>query len=294
MAKPYVFITGTAKGDTKTVTELNTADGNLYSGRLSLELTVKQPVHIGTGQYRSMQIGNKTVIAKEQVRNGHGQVVIPGASLKGTVKTIAQIASQSCESGCASNAACIICRLFGAISNDSYRGKVFFDEFVAKTDVITRTADIPALFGPTKTEPQSYKYYLASDRIETGNVTVETIPTGKIFTGDVVFSSLREEELALLVYALGLDVDDKALRIGYGKPAYLGEVSVTLRRVTERTAPFSPSVNRLNMEKIRQLAKDHYSHFEKINPDGAKALQRIAMRKEKGEPWDTDYRGMRQ
>lgn len=64
----------------------------VYSGKLGLKITVLSPLHIGGGLQDYDADGN--VIKKQMRRNG--QVILPGSSLKGAVRSVAEAVSYSC------------------------------------------------------------------------------------------------------------------------------------------------------------------------------------------------------
>lgn len=117
-----------------------------YNGKLVLEIKVLSPLHIGTG---------KVILDKKMkedtmkfVANSQGKIV-PGSSLKGVVRTVAEAVSFSCapkiprklkSSGSfpKNNAKpcysyenqCPACSVFGMMSNNKgYKGKVLFRDF---------------------------------------------------------------------------------------------------------------------------------------------------------------------
>lgn len=132
-----------------------------YNGKLVLEIKVLSPLHIGTG---------KVILDKKMkedtmkfVANSQGKIV-PGSSLKGVVRTVAEAVSFSCapkiprklkSSGSfpKNNAKpcysyenqCPACSVFGMMSNNKgYKGKVLFRDFqLMKGQTGTRFFRIP-------------------------------------------------------------------------------------------------------------------------------------------------------
>ncbi|MFZ5590883.1 MAG: RAMP superfamily CRISPR-associated protein, partial [Bacillota bacterium] len=88
----------------------------------------------------------------------------------------------------------------------------------------------------------------------------EVAKEGSVFQGQVVFCNLTREELSLLAFSLGLD-GSFCLKIGYGKPAYLGSVQVKLLAVENLLrrygvpAPDQPPWN--TSEAIQELARQY-------------------------------------
>lgn len=124
----------------------------LYSGRMRLSLLTRAPLHIGSG-YDSVDSYAEGMIVKQTMRRA-GNLIIPGSTLKGVVRGIAEAVSHSCtidipnpasrkeqgwlpkdnQTKCYSmSALCPVCSIFG-LANDknSYRGKVMFGELTCE------------------------------------------------------------------------------------------------------------------------------------------------------------------
>lgn len=170
--KPYVFVPLLAvrPEDRRKIVPHNQIDCCRLTGRLVLELEVLTPLHISSGSYRL--IGGQLVRAF--LRRGETPV-IPGSSLKGVVRSLAEAASRSClpqppgkncprlqgafprgiRTPCTEGAACIACRLFGFVQGKKgYRGRVVFGEFTPCREVELAVAKLPALEQPFKDYPR--------------------------------------------------------------------------------------------------------------------------------------------
>lgn len=90
--KPYEFIPFLEKSEVEKYSSHNKAAENTYSGKLKLRITTLSPLHIGSKQQDYDQTGN---ILKKQIRR-NGNLIIPGSSLKGAVRSIAEAISYSC------------------------------------------------------------------------------------------------------------------------------------------------------------------------------------------------------
>lgn len=71
------------------------SDQRLFSGTLRCHLYCITPVHIGSGSYRYDESAQGKVIA-DIVRDSEDHPVIPGSSLKGSFRAIAEAVSKSC------------------------------------------------------------------------------------------------------------------------------------------------------------------------------------------------------
>ncbi|MGB9791014.1 MAG: RAMP superfamily CRISPR-associated protein [Thermacetogeniaceae bacterium] len=165
--KPYTFIPilPVRREDRCSIVPHDILDKSRFTGKMTLELSVVTPLHIGSGSYR-MSNGK---LVQAFMRNGDIPV-IPGSSLKGAVRSLAEAASRSCLSQppvsnnsrledalqpgvgirCYKDAACITCRLFGFVGKESYRGRVVFGEFRPVGDVKLTVTEFPALEQPFK------------------------------------------------------------------------------------------------------------------------------------------------
>ena len=156
----------------------------IYSGRLKLKITVESPLHIGSKQQDYDINGN--VIKKQMRRNG--KVILPGSSLKGAVRSIAEAVSHSCavkvpdnvlkdilppenKFPCSSaGVLCMTCYIFGMMGEtESYKGRVQFGEFVLESgDLINKR--IPLLESPFKNYPKVHdRFGTAGRRCNYGN-----------------------------------------------------------------------------------------------------------------------------
>lgn len=164
---PYEFLPLLDHSKKKGYTSHNRVEKNTYNGKLRLRILVKTPLHIGTLYREFDDEGN---VIKRLVRR-NGIIVIPGSSLKGAVRSIAEAVSYSCavnvpdpvlknilpagnKKRCSpkNRELCITCSIFGAIGEGSYKGKVNFGEFILK-DGDTRTEKLPSMESPFKNYP---------------------------------------------------------------------------------------------------------------------------------------------
>lgn len=170
--KPYAFIPilPVRQEDRKEIVPHNLLDKTRLTGKITLELSALTPLHIGSGSYRMID----GQLVQAFLRDGEIPV-IPGSSLKGVVRSLAEACSRSClprppvknnsrlenalppgvRTRCNDKAACITCRLFGFVGRGkSYRGRVVFGEFRPVGEVQLSVEKLPALEQPFKDYPQ--------------------------------------------------------------------------------------------------------------------------------------------
>jgi hypothetical protein len=254
--KPYDFVPIVKPVKGKTVGHERILGEEYASGRLAYELRALTPVFVASGAYA---LG-------EDVRHPDAPLVracyrvddvpaIPGSSLKGVVRSIAEAVSSSCvtvtrldrrlvpyqperRDECQPEEACPACSIFGRLGRMS---KVFFDDALL---VSGRTAlyRLPALYAPRAHQARAtyqagdgkFKgrkfYFHGRPRPDPEQPPVEVIAPGSAVRGGVSFENLSHAELGLLCFALGLD-GSFALKLGGGKPACLGSLQINPLRV---------------------------------------------------------------
>lgn len=351
--KPYTFVPllPVRPEDRRDTVSHNSIDRRRLTGQLVLSLEVVTPLHIGSGSFRLIN----GQVARAFLRRGETPV-IPGSSLKGAVRSLAEATSRSCLSQppgrhcsrlkdalppgshvhCDEHNACIACRIFGFVNDRrGYRGRVFFSEFVPGDKIELKVRGLPALEQPFKDYPKGNhgcgnerlyycrfhaavpckgpehcpdctkeqwlgwrdkikgqlpppafrgrKFYLQGEPAG-GNQPHEVAMSGSLFRGEVTFQNLDREELAPLCFALGLDGEIR-LRLGYGKPAYMGTVRTRLTEVKwytrERFAFRAPEIDPV------ALARDYGRDAPEILANVA-LLREILSGKRMGPAWGAE------
>lgn len=280
MSKPFSFIPF-----------LETKPYKVISGKLrgviNLKIEVLNAIHVSKDSY---DMDESNVIYKEFYKIG-SNYAIPGTSLKGMIRSIAEMVSNSCisavkdefaklphikhrsckiQSGYNAEDTCIICDIFGAMGRKS---KIKISNFIYedKTGEIS-VEGLPVLRGPHIEEDhiylnedkkfKGYKIYNhgISSILKTGNYQCECLKNGAIFNGRILYENLDEEELKLLCYAVGLcgDFNHKA---GYGKPAYYGSINITCD--DEKYVEYAKQYKEDSPEDIKsniKLLEENYSY----------------------------------
>ncbi len=201
-----------------------------YTGVLECTLTLLTPLHVGSGLFRLA--GGQ--VLKEAVRQGE-RLIIPGSSLKGVFRSIAEAISLSCVSKTEQrvqinyhecrdvNNFCVCCRLFGGLG---YLGRVRFSD-TFPTDQGPDIHNIPTLRLPKQPE-EGRKFYKHGQPAK-GNEPFEVCPSGTQFVFSVDVESLTKAEMCLLLTAMGI-IGGIVPKVGGGKPRCLGSVRVDLQQ----------------------------------------------------------------
>lgn len=235
MSKPYKFIPFLE-------TKVHFKENANLKGKIQLKIKVLNELHISKGIYN---MNSKGDLYTEFFKNDN-KYVIPGTSVKGMIRNVAEMVSNSCISFSMKESKelpkykkmscqdkyCIVCDIFGAMGKSS---KIKVSDFTyientGKSIVI----GMPQLRTPKIVE--SYKdkgilkgYKIYNHGIESilkkGSNNSECFTKGSEFQGTILYDGLDEEELNLLCYSLGIN-NNFNHKLGYGKPAYYGSIEV--------------------------------------------------------------------
>ncbi len=228
----------------------------LLTGRLALEIEALSPVHVASGLMMLSGQARRPLV-RELVRVG-GVPVLPGASLKGCVRAVAEAISRSCVratrarelpsdlEGCRNkDNLCVACRIFGA---QDFQGLVRFGDMTLQGEPrqLVEIAEVPQFFQP-RTRELTYlqrtergvvvrgrKFYMHGARQAGGDGPIEVCRAGSRFAGAIDFTNLDRAQLGLLLIALGQD-PSFALKLGGAKPACYGSVRVHVSALTIST-----------------------------------------------------------
>lgn len=157
----------------------NIMEKGTYNGKLKLRIHVLSPLHIG-GRMQDYDINGN--IIKKQVRR-NGKIVIPGSSLKGAIRSVAEAVSYSCavkvpdnvlkrilpknnyeQCSDINNGLCMVCSIFGMTNGEAaYKGKVNFGEFIL-IDGGLEKVQIPSLESPFKNYPPKHDVFYSNNR----------------------------------------------------------------------------------------------------------------------------------
>lgn len=236
MSKPYSFI--------PFLPVQEYTDEGKITGKINIKIETLTPLHISSGYLEE----ENDLIYKQFIRF-NGIPIIPGTSLKGCIRTIAETISYSCylnskevdfnnfsQFKSDKNQNCIICNMFGAMGK---RSKIRFGDLYCKeVDAKSKITilKIPKFYKPHPDESlyyqngkyKGYKFYHHGDSkiLQKGEVAYEFIDKGAVFEGSVWFENLTENQVNLLCFSLGLDGSIQP-KLGYAKPAYYGSIKIT-------------------------------------------------------------------
>ncbi len=248
------------------------------SGRLTCRLTAKTPLFVYNPQF-ARSVGRGHEQASFPVYGG--VAVIPGSSLKGVIRTVAEAVEASCfvlfggpryrgsgitrrmqvqvelpegyEHCTRYQELCPACRLFGFLyRGEVHMGKVSISDATSPQGKYTLMDFITLdVLSTPKPEARTNAYVIrkggrnivrgrkfyrhrldgvltrAGGRKDRQNKTVQPVAPDSVFTFDVEYNDLREEELRLLLYALALE-PGLWHKVGLGKPIGMGSAHIEI------------------------------------------------------------------
>ena len=172
--------------------------------------------------------------------------VIPGSSLRGMVRNVAEMLGAGCQrlydppdtpllKGCTKDAACVVCRVFGFVHGSPqycWRSKVQFSDAVAK-NVTWKGYDLDAGRhgggrGSSAVRGWAIFPHTPPDPLRPGSYWC--VMPGRPFRFRVEYINLDAEEYAVLKYALTLEWQAEKLhhKLGFAKSLGLGGCRVTI------------------------------------------------------------------
>jgi len=241
--KPYGFVE-LPEGHIERTEPSGHADyrAGTVSGVLHGALVARTPIHVASGQLE-MTDNRRYPLVKAHVRSA-GRAVVPGSSLKGCIRSIAEAITPSCVritrarrdqlprqvQGCSrKEELCLACRMFGSLG---YQGLVRFSDAVL-TEGETEISEAPSLYAPRGRERRYYrnqkvvgrKFY-HHGKPAAGDVPLEVCPVDSRLEFTLHFDNLKPAELGVLLLALGQGEPRLYPKLGGAKPACRGSVAV--------------------------------------------------------------------
>lgn len=245
--KPFAFVPLPRQVKKSRVTGHHRYQANCLSGQIHGSITALSPIHIGSGV---IDIGDDVDLIKTAVRTG-GNVVIPGSSLKGAIRSVVEAFTESCvckvsyqvrravprdfsECRRTSNNSelCVACRMFGAMG---FQGNISIQD-APHIDGNIGTEKVPELYSPRGSQRRmrnvpGRKFYMHGE-VATGNTPVEACKKGSIFRFVIQVDNLKKSEWGLLFTALGHHPEHPfKLKIGGAKPVCFGSINFQISEI---------------------------------------------------------------
>ena len=214
------------------------------SGQIRGTIEALSPIHIGSG---IIDIGQDVELIKTAVRTG-GNVVIPGSSLKGAIRSVVEAISESCVSKVSyqvrravprtfsecrqKNRLCVACRMFGAMG---FQGNIAIQD-APHIDGQIGTEYVPELFSPGRYQRRirdipGRKFYMRGE-VASGETPVEACKKESRFRFVIQVDNLKQSEWGLLFTALGHHHEHPfKLKIGGAKPVCFGSIDIQIDEI---------------------------------------------------------------
>ena len=270
--KPFAFMPLPNRVNQQRPTGHDLYNAECTTGQIQGTIEALSPIHIGSG---IIDLGQDVELIKTAVRTS-GNVVIPGSSLKGAIRSVVEAISESCVckvSGRTRRAVprdfaecrqkerlCVACRMFGAMG---FQGNVAVqDAPQIEGEIVTKL--VPELYVPGRYQHgmqdiPGRKFYMHG-QVASGETPVEACEVGSKFRFVVQIDNLRQAEWGLLFTALGHHPNHPfKIKIGGAKPVCFGSIDFQLERI-----------------QVEAQTRDQYLDWD-VNPESAKTGEQLEM-----------------
>lgn len=276
--KPFAFVD--IKGEPTRKNYVSHETFKNLTGKLELSFEVISDfLFVGSGNY---DFREKDKLVYYSFFRTNQNITIPGTSIKGAVRSVAEAISNSCVilKGSKENLAfnpckfelensklCPACNLFGITG---YGGRVCFldaNPLKIETDVVK----IGELWGP-RINKRKRKFYQNKKFNPVGNLKpeknyrfVEAAKKGSKFNTTLRFQNVTEGELSLILYAMGIN-QDYMIKLGGAKPRCFGTVRFTSSKfqvLGDDLVSFDEKSITEIMKKDDLIEKDLLNQFKK-------------------------------
>ena len=242
--KPFAFMPLPNRVNRQRPTGHDLYNAECTTGQIQGTIEALSPIHIGSG---IIDLGQDVELIKTGVRTS-GNVVIPGSSLKGAIRSVVEAISESCVckvSGRIRRAVprdfaechqkerlCVACRMFGAMG---FQGNIAIqDAPQIEGEIVTKL--VPELYAPGRYQRgmqdiPGRKFYMHGE-VASGETPVEACEVGSKFRFVVQIDNLRQAEWGLLFTALGHHPNHSfKIKIGGAKPVCFGSIDFQIEKI---------------------------------------------------------------
>lgn len=289
--KPFDFVPFAKPVQRPTVGHDRVYGAGYNTGVLSYQLVTLSYLFVAGGSFHLTGDPNEPV--SRDFYRVDGRPAVPGSSLKGLARSVAEAISPSCVtisqlrlpqtgSKCTPSQACPACSMFGRMSRMS---KLTFSDAGLAAGKLGWYR-LPALYGPRAKQGKVYQengqykgrkfYFHGRAHEDTNQPPVEALPPKSRLRGQIQFENLTDAELGLLLIALGMDASF-FLKLGGGKPVCLGTIqlqpgSISLVSANDflqadpvTEAKTGEAMVEVFLEKIRAAYKTGYIKKEQLD-----------------------------
>ena len=212
--KPFDFVAFPRRVNKRHPTGHDQYHEKHITGQIHGTIEALSPIHIGSGV---IDLGEDVELIKTAVRTNEN-VVIPGSSLKGAIRSAVEAISESCVCKASRNTRyalsrdfrechqkerlCVACRMFGAMG---FQSNIAIQD-APQIDGQIVTKFVPELYRPRhqrgSRQIPGRKFYMHGE-IASGETPVEACEIGSRFRFVVQVDNLTQAEWGLLLYCVG-------------------------------------------------------------------------------------------
>lgn len=182
------------------------------SGEIALQIRLREkhlpsPLHVGSGDFELDEEGPYQPFIRWEEGPG-----VPGTGIKGAIRAYAEALSPSCEAGQCKvprkgpfDKGCLCCSIFGTLG---YMGRITFTDALLQGTPRVGNLGVPARWGGQVRQGRrfywhcDYEYW--TNEVEGSRERLEVVFPPAAFQSICFFQNLTEEDLGLLVLAMGL------------------------------------------------------------------------------------------
>ena len=263
--KPFVFIPLPERVNKKRPVGHQRYHDRHITGQIQGTIEALSPIHISRGV---IDLDQGAELIKTAVRSG-GNIVIPGSSLKGAIRSVAEAITESCICKVSNrirravpwnfrecrqkDRLCVACRMFGAMG---FQGNIAIQD-APQTEGEIVTKYVPELYRPRHDQGRmsdipGRKFYRHGE-VASGETPIEACDIGSKFRLVIQVDNLTQAEWGVLFTALGHHHEHPfKLKIGGAKPVCFGSIVFQIDEI-----------------QIEERARDRYLDWD-VSPEAAR------------------------
>ena len=270
--KPFAFVPLPDQVKRGKPTEHDSYRQNRTTGKIYGTIKALTPIHVGSGIIDFGKHVNQQVELIKSAFRSKGEIVIPGSSLKGAIRSVVEAISESCicktkvslprgplaqfrecKRNNRNELICIACRMFGAMG---YQGNIAIQDAPhIQGDIVTKR--VPILERPRHPsrdeQGRPMRKFYKHGEVATGSTAFEACEVGSTFQFSVKIDNLSYAEWGLFFTALGEHPEHPFnIKIGGAKPRCFGSVEFNIHKI-----------------QLDDKQKDRYLHWDS-QPDTVK------------------------
>ncbi len=244
---------------------------NKLSGIIKASVKSCAPIAFSSGEFYSKE-GKVFYPLKRE----NGKIVIPGSSIKGTIRTYAEALSYSCHldrpCGEERDGLCIDCSMFGTSGRGfSTMGKVHFNDVFIDSNVKIKDVGMSPQFPGKGNQIKLYSHKFKENGQKV--FSYETIDARNVFEFEIQFHGMDKEELGLLVLAMGCGKDNSfGVKFGHGKNEGYGSAKIEIKELWIRPKEIFRQIEQKDVSFLKECSDEY---LKSVGQDVLQNLDRI-------------------